>query len=127
VATVTDTAVFVGWGMTYPGREQIARKHFVEWTELLTRLQGEGMIERFETILLAPHGGELDGFTLIYGEPEKLAQVRVRDDIHRLQARAALDHAKLSVIWAVVGEGVAREFALVEEAVAELEREPALV
>ena len=26
-----------------------------------------------ETILLSPHGGELDGFTLVYADPLKLA------------------------------------------------------
>ena len=26
-----DTAIFVGWGRTYPGREPLALKHEAEW------------------------------------------------------------------------------------------------
>lgn len=124
---MTDTALFVGWGGTYPGREPLARKHFSEWVEILTRLQSEGEIERFETVLLAPHGGELDGFTLVYAPPEKLATLPMREDMHRLQMRASLDHAKFSVIWATTGAGVEREYALFDEAIPEYERQPALV
>ncbi|HEU6446388.1 MAG TPA: hypothetical protein VFL61_15145 [Gaiellaceae bacterium] len=124
---MSDTALFIGWGGTYPGREQSARTHYAEWTEILERLKADGEIEGFETVLLAPHGGELDGFTMVFGSPEKLAALRMREDLRRLQTRAALDHAKFSVIWATVGVGVEREFSLVEEAISEYERQPALV
>jgi hypothetical protein len=120
-------ALFVGWGGTYPGRERFALAHFAEWTEFLKRLEAEGEIERFETVVLAPHGGELDGFTLVYGTPEKLAALPIREDLRRLRTRATLDHAKFSVIWATTGEDVAHEYSLSEEALSEYEREPALV
>ena len=122
-----DTALFIGWGGTYPGRERLARKTFAEFVEILDELKAAGEIEGFETILLAPHGGELDGFTLVYGAPEKLAALPLREDLHRLRTRATLDHAKFSVIWATIGEGVDREFTLFDELVAEYVREPALV
>lgn len=109
------------------GREQFARKHYAEWTEILERLKADGEIEGYETVLLAPHGGELDGFTMVFAQPEKLVTLQMREDLHRLQTRAALDHAKFSVIWATVGVGVEREFSLVEEAISEYERQPALV
>lgn len=124
---MSDTAWFVGWGGTYPGREKSALKHDAEWIEILTQLKAEGEIERFETVLLGPHGGELDGFTLVYGSPDKLAALPMREDLHRLQTRAALDHAKFSVIWATTGDGVEREFTLLEEALPKYERQPALV
>ena len=124
---MSDTALFIGWGGTYPGREQFARKHYAEWTEILERLKADGEIEGYETVLLAPHGGELDGFTMVFAPPEKLVALQMREDLHRLQTRAALDHAKFSVIWATVGVGVDREFSLVEEAISEYERQPALV
>jgi hypothetical protein len=127
VMNVSDTALFVGWGGTYPGREKVARMHFAEWLEILTQLKAEGEIESFETVLLAPHGGELDGFTLVHGAPEKLAALQMREDLHRLQTRAMLDHAKFSVIWAITRDGVERELSLVAESLSEYEREPALV
>lgn len=122
-----DTALFVGWGGTHPGREHFAQKTFAEFVEILEELKAEGEIERFETVLLAPHGGELDGFTLVYGEPEKLAALPMREDLHRLRSRAMLDHARFSVILATVGEGVTRELSLTREIVSEYIHEPALV
>jgi hypothetical protein len=123
---MSDTALFVGWGGIYPGRERFARETFDKWTEILKQLKAEGEIEAFETVLLGPHGGELDGFTLVYGAPEKLGFLQMREDLHRLQLRATLDHAKFSVIWARTGEGVTREFELFDETVAEYERQPIL-
>lgn len=123
---MSDTALFIGWGGIYPGRERFARETFARWTTILKELKAEGEIEGFETVLLGPHGGELDGFTLVFGAPEKLAVLPMREDLHRLQMRATLDHAKFSVIWATTGEGVEREFQLFEETVSEYEREPAL-
>lgn len=122
-----ETALFVGWGETHPGREHIAVKHFHEWGEKLETLKLEGLIEGFEHVLLAPHGGALDGFTLVYGEPEKLAMLLQREDMHRFEVRARQDHGHFSVIWAATGGRVPREVALVEEILPEYEREPALV
>ena len=118
---MTDSAMFIGWGGTYPGREPFALKHFDEWVEILTRLKAMGEIESFETVLLEPHGGELDGFTLVFGTPEQLAALPMREELRRLQLRAKLDHANLSVIGAVTGEAVKRQFTLFEEAIAEYE------
>ena len=120
-----DFALFVGWGGTYPGREPFALKHEAEWEEILTRAKAEGEIDDFETVLLGPHGGELDGFTLVYGTPEKLFAMQQRDDLVALRTRAMLDHAKVSIIPATVGEGVEKQFAIFKEALAEYE--PTLV
>ena len=122
-----DSALFVGWGGTYPGREPFALRHMAEWEEILIRAKAEGELEDFETVLLGPHGGELDGFTLVYGTPEKILALQMRDDIVALRTRARLDHAKFAVTPAMVGEGVEKQFSLYKEALAEYEREPALV
>lgn len=122
-----ETVLFVGWGLTHPGRERLARKTYAEFIEILGTLKAEGEIERFETFLLAPYAGELDGFTLIYGEPVKLAALPMREDLHRLRVRAQLDHAKFSVIQGVTGDAVEQELSLLEEVAADYEREPALV
>jgi hypothetical protein len=127
VPTMREFALFVGWGGTYPGRERFALKHEAEWEEILTRAKAEGDIEDFETVLLGPHGGELDGFTLIYGTPEKLFALQMRADLIALRTRAMIDHATVSVIPATVGKGVEKQFAMFQEALAEYEREPVLV
>jgi hypothetical protein len=127
VRTMRDFALFVGWGGTYPGRESVALEHDAEWVEILTRAKAEGDIEDFEIVLLGPHGGELGGFTLVYGTPEKLFALQMRDDLVALRTRASLDHAKFSVIPATVGKGVEKQYAVFKEALREYEREPALV
>ena len=53
--------------------------------------------------------------------------LQMRDDLVALRARAVLDHAKVSIIPAIVGEGVEKQFAIFKEALAEYEREPTLV
>lgn len=122
-----ETALFVGWGHVHPGREKIALEGYHAWMEILAELKREGEIDDFQTVLLGPHGGELDGFTLIYGEPVKLAALPMREDLHRLRVRAQLDHAKFSVIQGVTGDAVEQELSLLEEVAADYEREPALV
>ena len=117
--STTGTAIFVGWGGTHPGRETRALEHYREFVAILEQLKGEGLIEGFDTVLLGPHGGELKGFTLIHGSPETLAQLPMREELHRLQAKATLDHTKFSVIWAVTGDAVDREYELLTEGLEE--------
>jgi hypothetical protein len=122
-----DTALFVGWGKTYPERMKFALKHEEEWKEILVRLKEEGEIEDYQTVLLGPHGGELDGFTLVFGTPEKLALLPMRKELELLRTKAMLDHSFFIVVPAVIGEGVEREFSRYQEIIHEYEREPALV
>jgi hypothetical protein len=125
--TGTGTALFVGWGHTHPGRESLAVKNFTEFIEKLTELKAMGEIDSFDPVLLSPHGGELKGFVLIHGTPEKLAALPMREDLHHLQLRAELDHGKFSVIWAVTGDRVSEEIETIGKLVSEYELQPALV
>ena len=38
-----ETALFVGWGRTHPGREIAALETFHEWTGILEQLSGQGI------------------------------------------------------------------------------------
>ncbi len=128
VAVVKETALFVGWGRVYPGREHLALEGYHEWIKLLEELKSAGEIEDFVTVTLAPHGGELDGFTLIYGDPMKLMEITGREDMHRLQLLAEREFAKFSVIPCAVGGRVEQEFELLEkEILPKLERTPVVV
>jgi hypothetical protein len=123
-----ETALFVGWGPTHPGREVTALETFHEWTAILEQLKKDGEIEDFLPVLLQPHGGELEGFTLIFGDPVVLAKISERPDMHKLQLRGMLEHTTLGVIPAVVGEAVEREYKLLhDEILPSIERTPALV
>ena len=123
-----ETALFVGWGGTYPGRERSGLKTFHEWITILEEAKGEGEIDDFQTFVLSPHGGELDGFTLVFGDPVKLMQLTEREDIKRLRLHAVREQAKFSMIFAFTGERVEQEFKLLEEEILpEIERIPIAV
>ena len=112
-----ETALFVGWGGTLPGRERAAIETYHEWIEVLEDLKTKGEIEDFKTFLLDPHGGELDGFTLVFADQVKLFELLVREDLEMLCRRAMVEHGKFSVIPAITGGLVEREYKLLEEEV----------
>ena len=112
---MNETALFVGWGGVYPGREKTALEGYHEWVKILEQLKLAGEIDDFQTVVLGPHGGQLDGFTLVFGDPLKLMQINERDDIHLLQLRSEREFAHFSVLPAIVGQRVEQEFKLLEE------------
>ena len=124
---MTDTALFIGWGPTYPGREHHARKLFDETLEIFEAQKRAGEIESFEPVLLGPHGGELEGFILVRGEMTKLTAFQMREDVERLRLKAAALKTHLGVVFATIGDGVKRTYLLYDELLKELEREPAIV
>jgi hypothetical protein len=82
--------VFVGWNRAVPGREAASMELFQDFNQYLGGLQGAGTIDSFETVLLAAHGGDLNGFTLIRGEAGKLAAMQASDEWMKFNTRAGL-------------------------------------
>jgi hypothetical protein len=122
---MTETALFVGWGGAFPGREHAALEGFHEWMRILEESKQKGEIEDFMNVLLGPHGGELDGFTLVFGEQAKLVQLSEREDIHRMEIAATREFAKFMVVPATTGKLVDQEYKLLEEEILPaLERTP---
>jgi len=60
---------------------------------------------------LAVFGGDLGGFLLIRGQPEKLAQLRNRDDFHELNVRGGLLLTNFGVTFAFTGDDLQKLFA----------------
>jgi hypothetical protein len=112
---VRDSALFIGWGGLYPGRERVALEGYYEWVKLLEEFKQTGEIEDFMTFSLAPHGGDLAGFTLVFGDPIKLMQLTEREDVHRLALQAEFEFAKFGIVPAVTGKRLEEEFKLLEE------------
>ena len=123
-----QTALFVGWGGLYPGREHLALEGFREWVTILDDLKTKGEIEDYLTVTLGPHGGELDGFTLVFGDPLKLMQITEREDMRKLRLLAEREFVKFSMIPAIIGERVEEEFKFYEEEILPiLDRTPVTV
>lgn len=99
-------AMFIGWGAVVRGREKQALQVFQESIEYYGRLQQEGRIERFDVVLLGPHGGDLYGFVVLYGDRQALNEIRLSDDFERLVVRAGSIIDQLGVVPAYTGEAL---------------------
>jgi hypothetical protein len=117
---MADAGIFIGWGAPVRGREERGLEVFQEALALEAALQQEGAIESFEVVLLGPHGGGLAGFVLVRGSQEQIAAVRERDDVMRLNTRAALIVEEFGFIDAYLNEGVAKQIEIYREAISEV-------
>ena len=117
---MADAGLFIGWGAPIRGREARGLEVLGESLAYYSRLQQEGVIESFETAILEPHGGDLQGFILLRGSEERLAQLRVDDEFVRLSTRASLIVDGVGVIGAALGDGLEQAIGTYRDAVSEL-------
>lgn len=117
---MADTAIFIGYGPTIPGREQAALTLFNEVIGYYTGLRERGEIESFEAVLLEPHGGELVGFLLLRGEAGKLDRLRRSEEFLEYNARGGLALNNFGVVGAYIGQGLQGRFAVFGKLVAQL-------
>jgi hypothetical protein len=108
-------ALFIGWGAVVRGREKQALQVFQESMEYYGKLQREGRIERFDVLLLSPHGGDLGGFVVLHGDRKALGEIRFSDEFQRLTARATAIIDSLGVVPAYGGEALAQQMAIFQE------------
>jgi hypothetical protein len=90
--------LFIGWGAIIPGRETMASNVLQDAMVFLHKLESEGVIDGIEVVLLEPHGGDLDGFVLIKGRLDQLAQLRVQDDFVKMIIGVRLVHSGVGVV-----------------------------
>ena len=117
---MADAGLFIGWGAPVRGREAKGLEVFSEALAYYARLQQEGVIEGFETAILEPHGGDLQGFVLVRGSEERLAQLRVDDEFVRLSTRASLIVEGVGVIGAALGDGLEDAIGTYQQAISDL-------
>ena len=117
---MADHGLFVGWGTTVRGREQKGLRVFNEVLEYYQRLQQEGTIESFHTVVLEPHGGDLNGFALLMGDRDKLGKLRWDEEFQRLNARALLVVDRLGVVGATIDGGLGELMSMYQQQVGEL-------
>ncbi|HXF98799.1 MAG TPA: hypothetical protein VNJ46_09340 [Gaiellaceae bacterium] len=117
---MADAGLFVGFGWPVRGRESQAAELFNEVLAYYGRLQEEGEIEGFEPVFLEPHGGDLGGFILLRGDPERLARLRVSDEFVQYSIRAQLCVESFGVVGADLGERLQRQIAYFTEQIGAL-------
>ena len=117
---MAEYGLFMGWGSSQTGREAAVFKLFEEGVAYYERLKASGEIESWESVLLNPHGGDLGGFFLLRGDPEKLGRLSMSPEFLRLTMRASACLDGVGVVNAVVDAGMGRWMGAWKEAIADL-------
>ena len=117
---MSEFGLFIGWGASRAGRETAAERVFGEAVPYWNGLKAAGEIESVELVILGAHGGDLGGFALLRGDPEKLARVGMAPEFTRLTMRAQACLDNVGVVHAYVDDGVMRVMGAWREAIADL-------
>lgn len=104
--------IFFGWNRSHPGREGLSQQHFQEFVAYLTAQQQAGMIQSWDVAFLDPHGGDLNGFFLIRGEPGKLDTLVGSDEWITQMTRASLHLDASGAVRGATGDLIQSRFAL---------------
>jgi hypothetical protein len=119
-AAMAEYGLFIGWGQPRTGKEIASIKVFEEAVALVDRLKAAGDIEGADYALLGYHGGDLNGFMLLRGEPEQLARVGMTPEFRAVTMRAATCLEHVGIVQAFVGTGVMRSLGSWREAIDDL-------
>jgi hypothetical protein len=117
---MADSALFIRWGATAPGRERKAVELFGESLRFLTKLVEQGRVASVEPFFIEPHGGDLEGFFLVRGDRQELNKIRGEDDFQRMAVRAQAVVQRFGVIGAITGERLNNHMAWFAEAAMEV-------
>jgi len=96
----------MGWDRPVAGREAQSSELFQEFLQYLGGLQQAGTIQSFETVLLSPHGGDLNGFFLIRGDAASLAATESSEEWMTYVTRGGQVLEGLGVVRGATGEMV---------------------
>ena len=108
---MADRAIFIGWDRAIAGREKQAMQFFQKSMAYYSKLKTEGKIESFESVMLMPHGGDLNGFILIRGDAKKLAEIN--DDPAAVELRVEANYclSGFGTVFGYAGESLTKMFA----------------
>src|SRR5438552_18522631 len=105
---MANFGLFLGFNLPARGRELQASKVFGESMAYWNQRKAAGDVESVEVAILEPHGGDLGGFILIRGEPQKLAQLRGSEEFGRLNLRAGFAVDGFGVVSALLDDEAAK-------------------
>ena len=103
---MADRTLFIGWNRPVVGREKQSMQLFQKFMEYFTKLKKEGKIESFEPVILSAHGGDLNGFIMLKGSAEKLAEIREDNVFLDLVEEAAYCLEGFGMGSGFIGEGL---------------------
>ena len=117
---MAEAGLFIGWGAPITGREAKGLEVFAEALAYYGQAEQEGRIESHDTVLLHPHGGDLDGFILVRGSDAQIAALQAEDEFERITTRATLVVQNVGVVEADLGDGLESAIGVYQAAVSDL-------
>jgi hypothetical protein len=108
---MADRVIFIGWNRAVVGREQQAMQLFQKSVEFYSKLQADGRIKSFDSVLLSAHGGDLNGFVLLKGKAEKLGELQRDKTFVDLAIEAGYCLEGVGIVPGFIGEGLTDAFA----------------
>ena len=109
---MSTNVVFFAWNRSIPGRERLSAEHFAQFVQYLGSLKQAGTIQSFDTVFLDTHGGDLNGFFLIRGEPAKLDTLTGSTEWVTHMMRAALHLEGSGHVRGVTGDAAMQRMEL---------------
>jgi hypothetical protein len=106
---MANDALFCGWNRPIPGREHLAVEVFGQWTSYLEKQKASGNVESYEHMFVLPHGGDMNGFTIIRGERAKLDQMRGTEEYYELLTRIGLYCDGFGVVPGFIGDNIMKQ------------------
>ena len=113
---MADRVLFIGWGRVVAGREERALEVFNESMGFYGRLQQQGKIEGFNTVLLDPNA-RLAGYIELRGSAKQIAECRQNDDFRRLQVDAEMIVDDYCLFDGSCDKGVEKDIKIYQEAI----------
>ena len=117
---MADRLLFIGWDEVVRGREERALEVFNESVGLYGRMQQEGRIESFDVALLPANGSGLQGYFQLHGTADQINAALDSEDFNRSMADASMIVDHLRLLRGYSNEGVARQMAIFQDAVAKV-------
>jgi hypothetical protein len=109
---VASNMVLFGWKRSLPGREQMSATHFQDFVAYLEGLQQSGAIGSWDSAFLNAHGGDLNGFFLIRGDPDQISSLIASDEWVNHMLRAGLHLDQPGAVTGAIGDLVNQRFAM---------------
>jgi hypothetical protein len=103
---MANSALFIGWKGPRTGREAECVEFFQTSIEYWNGLVGKGNVESIEPVILARHGGDLNGFFLVRGDANKLNAVMQTDEYLNFQMQASYLIEGYGVVQGYLGDNL---------------------
>ena len=117
---MASNGLFIGFGTPVRGREQAAIRVFGEYVQFLQGQMQQGNVSIFEPVFLRSHGGDLNGFFLVRGDPARLDALTNSDEFQRLVTRANAIVEHFGVVNCSLGDEVQRQVGTFLQDIADL-------